>query len=345
MDTTDFGERLVHRPMLDTSRRDTNRREADAAVQGGAGPASPPSLQTVRVGVVGLGYVGLPLAVAFGRRYDTVGFDINARRVTELREGRDSTLEVEPADLAAGPTPALQQRSGHVAALQRLHRHRADAHRRGQAPGPAARWSRASEALGRVLKRGDVVVYESTVYPGCTEEVCVPILERDSGLKFNHDFFAGYSPERINPGDKEHRLTTILKVTSGSTPEAADFVDALYGVDHHRRHAQGQLDQGRRSGEGDREHPARPQHRADQRAGDHLQQARHRHAGSAAGGRHQVELPAVPAGPGRRPLHRRGSLLPDPQGAGDRLPPGRDPRRPPHQRRHGRPTSPARSCG
>src|SRR5688572_29187960 len=100
MDTTDFGERLVHRPMLDTSRRDTHRREADAAVQDGAGPASPPSLQTVRVGVVGLGYVGLPLAVAFGRRYDTVGFDINARRVTELREGRDSTLEVEPADLA-----------------------------------------------------------------------------------------------------------------------------------------------------------------------------------------------------------------------------------------------------
>jgi UDP-N-acetyl-D-galactosamine dehydrogenase len=228
MDTTDFGERLVHRPMLDTSRRDTHRREADAAVQGGAGPASPPSLQTVRVGVVGLGYVGLPLAVAFGRRYDTVGFDINARRVTELREGRDSTLEVEPADLAearrlrcSNDLDMLQRCNVYIVTVPTP----IDAAKRPDL-GPLAR---ASEALGRVLKRGDVVVYESTVYPGCTEEVCVPILERISGLVFNRDFFAGYSPERINPGDKEHRLTSILKITSGSTPQVADFVDALYG--------------------------------------------------------------------------------------------------------------------
>lgn len=218
MDTTDFGERLVHRPM----------RDAQAAAHGASDTAAPPSLATVRVGVVGLGYVGLPLAVAFGRRYDTVGFDINALRVGELREGRDSTLEVDADELAhaqrlrcSSELETLRPCNVYIVTVPTP----IDAAKRPDL-GPLAR---ASENLGKVLKRGDVVIYESTVYPGCTEEVCVPILERASGLVFNRDFFAGYSPERINPGDREHRLTGILKITSGSTPAVADFVDALYG--------------------------------------------------------------------------------------------------------------------
>jgi UDP-N-acetyl-D-glucosamine/UDP-N-acetyl-D-galactosamine dehydrogenase len=186
-----------------------------------------PKMQDARIAVIGLGYVGLPLAVEFGKQYDTVGFDINQARIEELRGGRDSTLEVEPElmvqatrlTFTAGlddiracnvyivtvPTPIDSARRPDLTPL-----------------------IKASESLGKVLAKGDTVVYESTVYPGCTEEVCVPILEKVSGLTFNQDFFCGYSPERINPGDKEHRVTTILKVTSGSTPAAADFVDALY---------------------------------------------------------------------------------------------------------------------
>lgn len=185
------------------------------------------ALEEARIAVVGLGYVGLPLAVELGKKYDTIGFDINAARVDELRTGQDSTLEVEPALLEQAtrltfsanledirdcnvyivtvPTPIDSAKRPDLTPL-----------------------IKASEALGKVLASGDTVVYESTVYPGCTEEVCVPILERVSGLTFNQDFFCGYSPERINPGDKQHRVTTIMKVTSGSTPEAADFVDALY---------------------------------------------------------------------------------------------------------------------
>ncbi|MCD9097678.1 Vi polysaccharide biosynthesis UDP-N-acetylglucosamine C-6 dehydrogenase TviB [Luteimonas fraxinea] len=179
------------------------------------------------IAVVGLGYVGLPLAVEFGKQYATAGFDINAARVAELREGRDSTLEVEP-DLLASATQL-----GFTSELEGI-RHCNVYVVTVPTPIDSARrpdltpLRKASEALGQVLKVGDTVVYESTVYPGCTEEVCVPILEQVSGLKFNVDFFCGYSPERINPGDKEHRVTTIMKVTSGSTPEAADFVDALY---------------------------------------------------------------------------------------------------------------------
>ncbi|MBJ7574399.1 Vi polysaccharide biosynthesis UDP-N-acetylglucosamine C-6 dehydrogenase TviB [Luteimonas sp. MC1828] len=186
-----------------------------------------PAPGATRIAVVGLGYVGLPLAVEFGKQYATVGFDINAARVAELRAGKDSTLEVEPELLASAtqlgftsdlegirdcnvyvvtvPTPIDSARRPDLTPLRK-----------------------ASESLGKVLQPGDTVVYESTVYPGCTEEVCVPILEQVSGLTFNVDFFCGYSPERINPGDKQHRVTTIMKVTSGSTPAAADFVDALY---------------------------------------------------------------------------------------------------------------------
>src|SRR4029077_592147 len=178
--------------------------------------------------VVGLGYVGLPLAVEFGKQYEATGFDVNPKRVPRLRRGVGLTLEITPAELKAA------QRLSFTTDLARLKRCQVFIV---TVPTPIDNYKqpdlgplmRASESVGAVLRRGAVVVYESTVYPGCTEEVCVPILERFSGLKFNRDFFAGYSPERINPGDREHRLTTIRKVTSGSTPEVADFVDALYG--------------------------------------------------------------------------------------------------------------------
>jgi len=185
-------------------------------------------IRKCRIGIVGLGYVGLPLAVEFGKHYATVGFDVKPERIAQLRRGRDVTLETTPAELRAAqqlsfttdlrdlrrcqvfivtvPTPIDEYKRPDLTALRR-----------------------ASETVGSVMRPGSVVVYESTVYPGCTEEVCVPILERVSGLKFNRDFFAGYSPERINPGDKEHRLTTIRKITSGSTPQVAEFVDRLYG--------------------------------------------------------------------------------------------------------------------
>jgi UDP-N-acetyl-D-galactosamine dehydrogenase len=185
------------------------------------------SLDTVRVGIVGLGYVGLPLAVEFGKRYATLGFDINSRRIDELRSGHDATLEVDADELAGARTLRFSNGLDELALcdvyIVTVPTPIDDARRPDLTP-----LIRASETLGKVLKPGDIVVYESTVYPGCTEEVCVPILEKTSGLRFNEDFFAGYSPERINPGDKTHRVTGILKVTSGSTPETADFVDALY---------------------------------------------------------------------------------------------------------------------
>ena len=185
------------------------------------------ALTEIKLAVIGLGYVGLPLAVEFGKKYPTLGFDINQIRVAELQRGEDHTLEVSPEEMRqaellryssdlsslAGanfyivtvPTPIDQHRQPDLTPLKK-----------------------ASETLGKVIKRGDIVVYESTVYPGATEEDCIPIIERISGLKYNVDFFAGYSPERINPGDKEHRVTSIKKVTSGSTPEAAALIDAVY---------------------------------------------------------------------------------------------------------------------
>jgi UDP-N-acetyl-D-galactosamine dehydrogenase len=185
-------------------------------------------LENTRIAIVGLGYVGLPLAVEFGRRYDTVGFDIRAARVEELRAGHDHTLEVDAAELAAATRLRF---SAQLDGIRGCNVYIVTV----PTPIDAAKRPdltplvKASESLGQVLKRGDIVVYESTVYPGCTEEVCIPILERVSGLAYNRDFFAGYSPERINPGDKQHRVTSILKVTSGSTPEVADFVNRLYG--------------------------------------------------------------------------------------------------------------------
>lgn len=180
-----------------------------------------------KIGIIGLGYVGLPLAVEFGKVIDVIGFDINKDRITELRKGFDRTREVDANELKSSgkltyssdisdlktvnffivtvPTPVDESKKPDLRPL-----------------------ISASKTVGSVLKKGDIVIYESTVYPGCTEEVCVPVLEQVSGLKFNKDFFGGYSPERINPGDKLHRVTTIKKVTSGSTPEVADKVDNLY---------------------------------------------------------------------------------------------------------------------
>ncbi len=186
------------------------------------------SLDNTKIAIIGLGYVGLPLAVEFGKHFDTVGFDINTARIDELRSGHDHTLEVDAAELAAAPrlsfSASLDDIRGCNVYIVTVPTPIDSAKRPDLTP-----LVKASESLGKVLKHGDIVVYESTVYPGCTEEVCVPILEKVSALTYNRDFFAGYSPERINPGDKLHRVTSILKVTSGSTPEIADFVDRLYG--------------------------------------------------------------------------------------------------------------------
>ncbi|WP_028918272.1 Vi polysaccharide biosynthesis UDP-N-acetylglucosamine C-6 dehydrogenase TviB [Pseudoxanthomonas sp. J35] len=185
------------------------------------------SPRQARIAIVGLGYVGLPLAVEFGKAHDTIGYDINTTRVSELRQGIDRTLEVRAADLASATrlrfSSALEDLRDRDTYIVTVPTPIDDAKRPNLRPLIAA-----SEALGKVLKPGDIVIYESTVYPGCTEEVCVPALEGVSGLKCNQDFFVGYSPERINPGDHQHRVADILKVTSGSTPEAAEFVDSLY---------------------------------------------------------------------------------------------------------------------
>jgi len=185
------------------------------------------TLAEVKLGVIGLGYVGLPLAVEFGKKFQTVGFDINAARIAELASGKDSTLEVDSEELReaahltyTADVEQLRQCNTFIVTV----------------PTPVDQYNRpdltplvkASETLARVIKQDDVVIYESTVYPGATEEDCIPVIEKISGLKFNRDFFAGYSPERINPGDKLHRFINIKKVTSGSTPEIADYVDALY---------------------------------------------------------------------------------------------------------------------
>ncbi len=186
-----------------------------------------PDLNTAPIAVIGLGYVGLPLAAEFGRVADTVGFDINQARIDELARGHDRTRELDRAELAAANRLRFTTNTADIAHC-RIYIV--------TVPTPIDAYKqpdltpliKASETVGSVLKRGDIVIYESTVYPGATEEDCVPVLEAHSGLRFNHDFYAGYSPERINPGDKEHRVTTIRKVTAGSTPETAEVVDALY---------------------------------------------------------------------------------------------------------------------
>jgi UDP-N-acetyl-D-glucosamine/UDP-N-acetyl-D-galactosamine dehydrogenase len=185
------------------------------------------NLSEIKISIIGLGYVGLPLAVEFGRSRMVVGFDINQQRIDELKSGIDSTLETTPEELSAAKHLSFTTNIDDLNACNCYIV---------TVPTPIDGYKRpdlsplikASQSVGKLLKRGDIIIYESTVYPGCTEEDCVPVLEKFSGLKFNLDFFCGYSPERINPGDKEHRVTTIKKVTSGSTPEVADLVDALY---------------------------------------------------------------------------------------------------------------------
>ena len=184
-------------------------------------------LSNIKLAIIGLGYVGLPLAVEFGKKYPVIGFDINERRVAELQSCQDHTKEVEPNELRQAKfltyttnPEVLRTSNCYIVTVPTP----IDEHKRPD----LTPLIKASETVGKVLKSGDIVIYESTVYPGATEGDCVPILEKFSGLKFNQDFFAGYSPERINPGDKEHGITNIKKVTSGSTPEVADFVDRLY---------------------------------------------------------------------------------------------------------------------
>ncbi|PMG73682.1 Vi polysaccharide biosynthesis protein VipA/TviB [Shewanella sp. 10N.286.51.B7] len=185
------------------------------------------SLENAKIGIIGLGYVGLPLAVEFGKKFNTLGFDINTTRVTELTEGKDFTLECSSEELKEATNLKY---SANVADLNDCNVYIVtvptpiDEHKQPD----LTPLIKASEMLGKVISKGDIIVYESTVYPGATEEECLPVVEKFSGLTFNSDFYAGYSPERINPGDKEHRVTNILKVTSGSTPEIAEFVDQLY---------------------------------------------------------------------------------------------------------------------
>lgn len=187
------------------------------------------NINDIKIAVIGLGYVGLPLAVEFGKKHPVIGFDINQSRIDELKSGTDHTLEVNDEELASAKQ---LQFSSDINELVECNFYIVTV------PTPIDEYKqpdltpliKASTAIGSVLKTGDIVVYESTVYPGATEEVCIPELERSSGLTFNKDFFAGYSPERINPGDKEHRVTNILKVTAGSTPEIADLVDDVYNL-------------------------------------------------------------------------------------------------------------------
>lgn len=187
------------------------------------------NINNIKIAVIGLGYVGLPLAVEFGKNHPVIGFDINQHRINELKSGIDHTLEVSDEELASAKQ---LQFSSDINQLAECNFYIVTV------PTPIDEYKqpdltpliKASTAIGSVLKTGDIVVYESTVYPGATEEVCIPELERSSGLTFNKDFFAGYSPERINPGDKEHRVTNILKVTSGSTPEVTDLVDDVYNL-------------------------------------------------------------------------------------------------------------------
>ena len=246
------------------------------------------------IAVVGLGYVGLPLAVEFGKKFRTLGFDLSAEKVAGYQRFVDPTGEVSlrtsrrRLGLTARPTrPCWPRRTSSSSPCPRRWTTRTSPTSR--------RWSEARESVGRHLKRGAIVVYESTVYPGATEEVCMPILEKHSGLKWKQDFFVGYSPGAHQPRrqgahadqDRQGRLRR----------HAGDAANGGRGLrrGHHGRRPSGQQHQGRRGRQGHREHAARPQHRADERAVAHLRPHRHRHARGAGGRRHEVELPAVPA--------------------------------------------------
>ncbi len=291
-------------------------------------------LRKKTIAVIGLGYVGLPLAVEFGKVRSVIGFDVSQERIAELRSGIDRTREVEPEELVAAhyltyttaldelracqvfivavPTPIDQAKRPDITLLKR-----------------------ASETVGKVIRPGGVVIFESTVYPGCTRNDCVPIIERESGLAFNRDFFAGYSPERINPGDKEHRLPSITKVTSGSTPKAADAIDELYGeIIEAGTHKAASIEVAEAAKV--IENTQRDLNIAlmNELAIIFYKLNIDTQAVLAAAGTKWNFLPFTP-GPRRWPLHWGRSLLPDAQGSRDRLSPRRHPGRPPYQRRYG----------
>ena len=276
-------------------------------------------MKEIKICVIGLGYVGLPLARLFSTKYETVGFDMNPARVAALMAGHDATLEVSDELLqtaikngfkctsniedirgcnfyvVAVPTPVDENNNPDLTPLYG-----------------------ASETVGKVVSKGDVVVYESTVYPGVTEDECIPVVERVSGLKLNVDFFAGYSPERINPGDKLHTVEKIRKVTSGSTPEIGRLVNEVYSS---------VITAGT--------HLA-PSIKVAEAAKVIEKQARHRHTGRAGGSLHEMELPAFQTRPCRRPLHRCRPLLSGAVRPEARLQPRNHPCRPQDERRHGR---------
>jgi hypothetical protein len=264
------------------------------------------------IAVLGLGYVGLPVAVAFAEHFPgTVGFDIDTRRVAALRGGEDWTGEIGGNRLQASGLAVTSELSRLkacdtfiVCVPTPIHKDR----RPNLEPLRAA-----SESVGQMMRKGALVIYESTVYPGVTEEYCGPILARVSGLKQGRDFKLGYSPERINPGDKEHSFERILKVTDRRSGGGTLWHRG------HGRHSSRLFHQGGRSGQGAGKHPARPQYRADERDGDHLRRDEDSHPRCHRGGGDQMEFSQILARPGGRPLHRRGSLLPDLQGAGTGL--------------------------
>ena len=289
-----------------------------------------PVLADVRIGIVGLGYVGLPLAVYLARHFPVIGFDIDRKRVAELSQGLDRTREVTEEEFAqaanityAADVERLREANFYIVTVPTP----VDQAKRPDLSALVA----ASHVVGTVLSPGNVVVYELTVYPGATEEVCVPVLEQTSGLGFNREFFAGYSPERINPGDKTHRLPAIVKITSGSTPEAADLVNQVYGA---------VITAGTHRASSIRVAEAAKVIENIQRDVNIalinelamlFKELGLETSGGARGRRHQMELPALSSRPGRRPLHRGRSLLHDPQGGIDRLPPSDDSGRASHQ--------------
>ena len=286
------------------------------------------------IAVVGLGYVGLPLAVEFGKKFPTVGFDLSTAKIDAYRRYVDPTGEVSTEELRAAtglsvtsdPTELRRADFIVVAVPTPID----EAHQPDFGP-----LLGASESVGRNLKRGATVVFESTVYPGATEEICIPVIEKHSGMQWQRDFFVGYSPERINPGDREHSLTRITKVVSGDTTETLERVAAVYGsivtAGVHRASSIKVAEAAKVI-----ENTQRDLNIA---LMNELSLIFHKIGidthGGAAGRGHQVELPAVPARAGRRALHRRRSVLSDAQGGHARLSPAGDPRRPPDQRRHG----------
>ncbi len=292
-------------------------------------------LDDVRIGIIGLGYVGLPLAVAFGRRFPVTGFDVKPGRIAELAAGRDVTLEVSPEELASADRLVYSSR---IEDLKNCNVFIVtvptpiDEHKRPD----LSPLERASHTVGRVLSKGDLVVYESTVYPGATEEVCVPILERESGLRFNEDFFAGLQPRahqprrqgapavghregdvRVHPGSGRPRGCAVRARSSTAGTHRASSIrvaEAAKVIENTQRDVNIALVN---------------------ELAMIFERARHRHRRGAGRRGIEVELPALPARPRGRALHRRRPLLPDLQGAGDGLSPGDDPRRPPDQRQHG----------